>query len=150
MYSCVRFLPLSIMYLKSFIHVVLGLSKWISGKESACNTGSIGDTGSIPGLGKEESMATHSSILAWRIPWTEESGRLQFKILQRVGNDWNDLVHINVVMHVSSLFFFIAEWYSLYDYFSMGGFFSVSRVHEESCSEDSCIGLFINVFVALR
>lgn len=57
---------------------------------------------------------------------------------------------MHVVMHVSSLFFFIAEWYSLYDYFSMGGFFSVSRVHEEGCSEDSCTGLFINVFVALR
>ena len=36
------------------------------------------DTGSIPGLGKspEEEMATHSSILAWKIPWTEEPGRL--------------------------------------------------------------------------
>ena len=27
----------------------------------------------------EESMATHSSVLVWRIPWTEEPGRLQFK-----------------------------------------------------------------------
>ena len=35
--------------------------------------------GSIPGLGKslEEEMATHSSILAWEIPWTEQSGGLQ-------------------------------------------------------------------------
>ena len=37
-------------------------------KESACNAG---DLGSIPWL---EGMATHSSILAWRIPWTEEPG----------------------------------------------------------------------------
>ena len=36
----------------------------------------------------EEGMATHSSILAWRIPWTEESGRLQPMGLQRVGHDW--------------------------------------------------------------
>ena len=35
----------------------------------------------------EEDMATHSSILAWRIPWTEEPGRLQFIGLQRVGHD---------------------------------------------------------------
>ena len=35
----------------------------------------------------EESMATHSSILAWRIPWTEEPGRLQFIALQTVGDD---------------------------------------------------------------
>jgi len=35
----------------------------------------------------EEGMATHSSILAWRIPWTEEPGRLQSTGLQRVGPD---------------------------------------------------------------
>ena len=39
----------------------------------------------------EEEMATHSSILAWRIPWTEERGRLQSIGLQRVGHNWNDL-----------------------------------------------------------
>ena len=33
----------------------------------------------------EEEMATHSSILAWRIPWTEEPGGLQSMGLQRVG-----------------------------------------------------------------
>ena len=33
----------------------------------------------------EKKMATHSSILAWRIPWTEEPGRLQSMGLQRVG-----------------------------------------------------------------
>ena len=32
----------------------------------------------------EKEMATHSSILAWRIPWTEKPGRLQFMGLQRV------------------------------------------------------------------
>ena len=35
----------------------------------------------------EEGMATHSSVLAWRIPWTEEPGRLQSTGLQRVGHD---------------------------------------------------------------
>ena len=35
----------------------------------------------------EKEMATHPSILAWRIPWTEESGGLQSMGLQRVGND---------------------------------------------------------------
>ena len=35
----------------------------------------------------ENSMATHSSILAWRIPWTEEPGGLQSIWLQRVGHD---------------------------------------------------------------
>ena len=36
----------------------------------------------------EKEMATHCSILAWRIPWTEETGRLQSMGLQRVGHDW--------------------------------------------------------------
>ena len=35
----------------------------------------------------EKGMATHSSILAWRIPWTEEPGGLQSTGLQRVGHD---------------------------------------------------------------
>ena len=35
----------------------------------------------------EEGMAAHSNILAWRIPWTEEAGRLQSVGLQRVGHD---------------------------------------------------------------
>ena len=39
----------------------------------------------------EEDMATHSSILAWRIPWTEEPGGLQSMGSHRVGHDWNDL-----------------------------------------------------------
>ena len=48
------------------------------------------DWGSIPGLGRspEKGMATHSSTLAWRIPWTEEPGGLQSTRLQRVGHDW--------------------------------------------------------------
>ena len=46
------------------------------GKESACNAG---DPVRFPGREDplEQEMATHSSILAWRIPWTEEPGRLQ-------------------------------------------------------------------------
>ena len=36
----------------------------------------------------EKEMVTHSSIFAWRIPWTEEPGRLQSTGWQRVGHDW--------------------------------------------------------------
>ena len=45
--------------------------------------------GLIPGWKDplEEGMETHSSILAWRIPWTEEPGCLQSIGLQRVGHD---------------------------------------------------------------
>ena len=47
------------------------------------------EAGSIPGGGEdalEKGTATHSSILAWRIPWTEEPGGLQSMGLQRVGH----------------------------------------------------------------
>ena len=55
-------------------------------KESAC---SAGDPGLIPGLGRfpGEGDATHSSILVWEIPWTEEPGRLQSMGSQRVRHD---------------------------------------------------------------
>ena len=50
---------------------------------------SAGDIGSIPGLGRslEKEMATLSGILAWRIPWTEEPGRLQSVGSLRVRHD---------------------------------------------------------------
>ena len=54
----------------------MGFPRSSVGKESACNAG---DLGLIPGREDplEKEMATHSSILAWRIPWTEEPDRLQ-------------------------------------------------------------------------
>ena len=56
------------------------------GKASAYNSG---DLGLIPGSGRSpgEGMATHSSTLAWRIPWTEEPGGLLSMGSQRVGHD---------------------------------------------------------------
>ena len=50
-----------------------GFSSGSDSKESAC---SVEDLGSIPELGRSlgEGNATHSSILAWEIPWTEEAG----------------------------------------------------------------------------
>ena len=41
--------------------------------------------------GVEKEMATHSSVLAWRIPGTEEPGGLPSMGLHRVGHDWSDL-----------------------------------------------------------
>ena len=56
------------------------------GKASVYN---VGDPGSIPGSGKSsgEGMAVHSSTIAWKIPWTEELGRLQSMGSQRVEHD---------------------------------------------------------------
>ena len=67
--------------------VFLGFPTNSVDKESACNTE---DQGSIAGLGRfpEEGKTTHSSILACRIPWTEEPGGLQFVGSQRVRHAW--------------------------------------------------------------
>ena len=58
-------------------------------------------------LGKE--MATHSSILAWRIPWTEEPLRLWSVGLQRVRHDWaSNTLTFNCFISLSFLFFLVA------------------------------------------
>ena len=66
--------------------VFLGFPGGSDGKES---TGSAGDLGLILGWEDplEKGMATHSSILAWRIPWTEDAGGLQSMGSQTMGHD---------------------------------------------------------------
>ena len=65
---------------------LLGFPGGLDSKESAWNARYLG---SIPRLEDplEKEMETHSSILAWEIPCTEEPGRLQFRGLQRTGHD---------------------------------------------------------------
>ena len=64
----------------------LGFPCGSAGEESTCNARDPGST-----LGQEDplekEMATHSSILAWEIPWTEEPGELQSVGLQRIGHE---------------------------------------------------------------
>ena len=64
----------------------------------------------------EKEMTTHSSVLAWGIPWTEEPGRIQFIVLQRAGHSWatersacydqymkaNEQMHIIIVKHAGA------------------------------------------------
>ena len=58
-------------------------------KSLPVNAGDVRGAGSIPGQEDplKEGLATYSSILVWRIPWTEESGGLQFIGSHRVGHD---------------------------------------------------------------
>ena len=71
------------------VHLILGFPAVSSGKELPANAGDVRDTGLIPGWERppEEGMATHSSIPAWRIPWTDEPGRVQSLGSQRVKHD---------------------------------------------------------------
>ena len=60
----------------------MGFPGGSDGKESACNAGDLGQEDPL-----EKEMATHSIILAWRIPWIEEPDRLQSMGLQSMGHD---------------------------------------------------------------
>ena len=70
------------------------------GKESTCNA-----RDPVQSLGREdpleEEMATDSSILSWRIPWTEEPSRLQSTRSQRVGHNW---ASITICLALSQVF----------------------------------------------
>jgi len=65
------------------------LPKWLSGKESACQCRT--QETRVQSLGCEDPLekevATHSSILAWKVPWVEEPGGLQSMGPQRVEHD---------------------------------------------------------------
>ena len=64
-------------------------------KNLPTNAGDIRDTGQMLGQNDnmEEGMATHTSVLAWRIPWTEEPGGLQPMDSQGVGHDYATHTH---------------------------------------------------------
>ena len=68
----------------------LGFLSGSVGKESVHNAGDPADEGLIPGSGRssKKEMATHSSVLAWEIPWTEEPGGLQAMGSQGVCDSW--------------------------------------------------------------
>ena len=53
----------------------------------------------------EKGMATHSNILAWKIPWTEKFGGLQCMELQRVGHDWDSAKYpLYIMQSVHTMF----------------------------------------------
>ena len=93
------------MYLDLFfllipsLWIYQGLLRWLSGKESACQCKELWVRSLDQKDPLEEEVATHSSILAWRIPWTEKSGRLQSMGSQRVAYDWttNTQTHTHIM-----------------------------------------------------
>ena len=80
----------------------LGFPGGSGGKESACSAGNLS---LIPGLGRslEKEVATHSSILAWRIPQTEEPGWLQSIGSQRVGHYWETFTFCLIIFCMNLL-----------------------------------------------
>ena len=85
----------------------MAFSGGLEDKASACNAGDIRMR--VWPLGQEdpleEGLATHSSILAWRIPWAEKSGGLQSTGSQRVGHNWAiELKYlVFAIIHISTV-----------------------------------------------
>ena len=72
--------------------VTMGLSWWLSGKESTCNVGSLGQEEPM-----EKEMATYYSILAWRIPWIREPGRHPKSWTQLSTKSWKRGPHDGII-----------------------------------------------------
>ena len=80
-----KMLPETQMYkylLESLLSVLLGTYSEVELQDQTANL-------------SEKEMATHSSILAWRVPWTEEPGGLQSIGLQRLRHDWSNLARMH-------------------------------------------------------
>jgi len=66
----------------------------------------------------EKGMATHSRTLAWRIPWTEESGWLQSRGLQRVGQHWATNIYICIHRYIQLYLLICLFLYSVLSVFA--------------------------------
>ena len=84
--------PLPEDYIKGAVKNSLGFPGGSDSKESTCK---VGDFYSIPGSGRclEKGMATHTSTLGWRIPWTEVLGGLQSIGVAKSQTQLSDYVH---------------------------------------------------------
>ena len=111
------------------------------GKASACNAGvRVWSLGWEDPLQKE--MAAYSSTLAWKISWSEESCRLQFMGLQRVGHDWTtSLTHSLMLLNKVKIWrekqiFFFKSKFSVFNICLLLLFF--------------CLSLIIGYYIALK
>ena len=88
----------------------------------------------------ESETATHSSILAWRIPWTEEAGRLLSTWSQRVGHDWVNSHTHNIPLYVCTMYPYLSLWRWKFRWLPCLGH------HKLCCNESWAPGSFHTVF----
>ena len=120
-------------------------------KNPPANAGDVGDVSLIPGLGRslEEEMTAHSSILTWRVPWTEEPGRLQSMGLQELDMTYqlNHHTYGSHCLQYSHSFFHVTHTY-ISIWFQSGDFWNCcSRGFRSSLiSYFTCERTFKNFF----
>ena len=103
------------VYIYIYIHIwKTGLPRWHGGKESPWLCRRRKDTGLLPGSGRSpgEGNGNPSSILDWRIPWTEELGKLQSMGSRRVGHNWA-CMHIRMFTYYLSIMLKTCEQFKI-------------------------------------
>ena len=118
-----HFLLQKYRYVGNSIQNNIGLPRWLSGKESACQCKRLRFDPWVRKVSLKNEMATQSSILAWKIPWTEEPGRLQSMGSQRVRHDWVTNTYFRVRL---------ANWYFL-NLLIVNGYLGLCYFTHSSC-----------------
>ena len=93
----------SVIHIYTFVFIFFSIMVWASlVAQMLKNQPAMWETW-VQTLGEEDplekGMATHSSILAWSIPWTEELGRLQSMELQRIGHKWVTNTTLSIMVY---------------------------------------------------
>ena len=103
------FIIMEVNWIRGPSYSIMGFPSSSNSKESACNGG---EPGLIPGLGRamEKSMATDSSILAWRIPWREEPSGLHYSPWGHKESDTTEqlthaLLHYDLILTSATTWF---------------------------------------------
>ena len=115
------------------------------GKGCAYNAGNTGNTDLSPVFHKdplEEEMATHSSILAWKIPRTEQPGGIQSMGSQKVRHDRETNTLCLYIMH------FYIVFQTIYMWFSWAGYLDVGQLLHDP--HDNCTVRVIIIFSTLQ
>ena len=122
------------------ITYIRGFSDGSVGKEPACNAGDARDTGSIPGLGRSPGggTATHSSILAWRIPWTEEPNRLWST--GRKESDTTEVTQHSTAQNTYSKVYtsYLTRWVNFHSEHACAAHTQMEKQERSSGLEDPC------------
>ena len=106
----------------------------------------------------EKGMATHSSILAWRIPWTEEPESLQSTGAQRVRHNWSkNTFTLLYIMHSKTIHYVVFTWFStlhkwnyMYSFFIFIVYWSILDVVLVSDTQQNDLVIHIHISILFQ